>query len=315
MRALAAGIVAVWLSLLTPACLCAQTPLPPSPARHVSDPAHILSAGAASQIDSRLVDFEQKTGNQVVAYVARSLPAGEALEDYVHRLFQSWKIGERTRNNGILLAIFVNDHRLRIEVGNGLEGALPDVVAGRIIRDTIAPRFRANDYDGGVAAGIDAILKATQGEYTAPAGGRTGGRISRPQAPVQWLIAAGLVGALAGAIGRGFLMQESSTPVQIGNAVLGGVIGGIGHPIALALGFGINFFAGIIILAIIWRIITAMNRGYSYTNSGWGNSWNGWSGSSGGWGGGWGGGGGSDGGGGFSGGGGSSGGGGASGSW
>ncbi len=307
MRALAAGIVAVWLSLLAPTCLRAQTPLPPSPARHVSDTAHVLSAGAAGQIDSRLVDFEQKTGNQVVAYISPSLPTGEALEDYVHRLFQSWKIGERTRNNGILLAIFVNDHRLRIEVGNGLEGALPDVVAGRIIHDTIAPRFRANDYDGGVTAGIDAILKATQGEYTAPASNRTGRGILRRQAPVGWLIAAGLVGALAGGIIRSSMIREGSTSSQIGNAIFGGVVGGIGHPLALALGFGMSSFAGIIALMVSWRIITAMNRGYSYNRSGWGTSWNSWGGSSGGWGGG--------GGGGFSGGGGSSGGGGASGSW
>lgn len=95
--------------------------------------------------------------------VVRSLE-GESLEDYSHRVATAWALGKKGKDNGVLLFIAVDDRKLRIEVGYGLEGLLPDSRCGRIIRDAIAPRFRSKDYDAGVRAGVDSILDALAGK-------------------------------------------------------------------------------------------------------------------------------------------------------
>ncbi len=158
-----------WLALLTGLILgfkMAGAPqLPPPPDTFISDRAGILRATTSAQLSLRLAQFERDSSSQIVVWIERKLPPDVALEDYVNAVFRSWKIGQARTNNGVLLAIFVDDRRLRIEVGRGLEGALPDALAGRIIRDEIQPRFRNNDYDGGVKAGADAIMAAVRGEY------------------------------------------------------------------------------------------------------------------------------------------------------
>ena len=88
-----------------------------------------------------------------------------SLEDFTIRTAQAWRAGRQKLDNGVVLFVFVADHKLRLEVGYGLEGALPDALANRIIQDEIVPRFRANDPAGGMRAGVEAILKATRGEY------------------------------------------------------------------------------------------------------------------------------------------------------
>src|SRR5688500_3317279 len=103
-----------------------------------------------------------------------------SIEDYTYRVAERWGAGKRGRNNGVVLFVFVNDRRLFMQVGYGLEGALPDALARRIIDREIKPRFRAGDYDGGLVAGVDAIIAATKGEYRADrrsnslGGGRVG---------------------------------------------------------------------------------------------------------------------------------------------
>ena len=101
------------------------------------------------------------------------LPQNAALEDYTLRVAEAWKPGLKKSDNGAILFIFVEDHRMRIEVGYGLEGALPDSLAKRITSEQIVPRFRNGDYDGGVLAGVQGILQATRGEYKGT--GRTPG--------------------------------------------------------------------------------------------------------------------------------------------
>ena len=145
--------------------LGAAAPLPPPPARHLADTAGILSPAARNAIAAQLETFERESSSQVVVWIDRKLPPNTVLEEHVNAVFRHWKIGQARTNNGILLAIFVDDRRLRIEVGRGLEGALPDALAGRIIRNDIEPRFRNKDFDGGVRAGVSAIIAATRGEY------------------------------------------------------------------------------------------------------------------------------------------------------
>jgi uncharacterized protein len=93
------------------------------------------------------------------------MPSQSSIEDFTQRTFQAWEVGQRERNNGAVFFFFIDDQRMRIQPGYGLEGALPDITCNEIIRDAVAPRFRANDFEGGIAAGIDLIFKAIRGEY------------------------------------------------------------------------------------------------------------------------------------------------------
>lgn len=165
----------LWLLLLATAA-AAQSP-PPVPREYVSDQAGILPADAEARLAARLKQFDEETSNQVLVATFPALPQGAALEDFTVRAAQSWRAGRAKLDNGAVLFVFVQDRKVRIEVGYGLEGALPDVTAHRIIEEQITPRFRAGDYPGGLEAGVGAIIAATKGEYkaeprpAAPAGG------------------------------------------------------------------------------------------------------------------------------------------------
>ena len=103
----------------------------------------------------------------MVVTVFKSLPS-PSLEDFTIRTAESWRVGRKDWDNGAVLFVFVDDRKMRIETGYGLEGALPDQLAGRILDEQVRPRFRAGDWTGGLEAGIDGIMAATRGEYTAP---------------------------------------------------------------------------------------------------------------------------------------------------
>jgi uncharacterized protein len=139
--------------------------LPPKPERYVTDNAGVLSRDRADELNRKLEQFERETSNQILVWIDRKIPENFTLEDFANRAFQKWKVGQEKQDNGAVLFVFVDDRKLRIEVGYGLEGVLPDVTAKRIIEDEIVPRFRANDYPGGIAAGVDAMIAATKGEY------------------------------------------------------------------------------------------------------------------------------------------------------
>jgi uncharacterized protein len=139
--------------------------MPAKPAQYFNDYAGVVSTTTAAQLNSQLEDFEKQTSNQVVVAVYPKMESNSSLEDYTHRLAESWQVGQAGKNNGIVLFVFVQEHRLRIEAGYGLEGALPDALAKRIEDDVITPRFRSGDYDGGLTAGITAIEQASRGEY------------------------------------------------------------------------------------------------------------------------------------------------------
>ena len=89
----------------------------------------------------------------------------ESLEDFTVKLAQSWGIGQKSKNNGVTMALFMKEHRSRIEVGYGLEGALPDALCATILRRELVPRFKQGDFAGGIRAALDAIQQATRGEY------------------------------------------------------------------------------------------------------------------------------------------------------
>ena len=133
----------------------------------VNDFAGMLSPDTIRQLDSALEHLEQTDSTQIVVVTVPSLQ-GEALETYSLRLAEAWEIGQKDMDNGALLLIARNERKIRIEVGYGLEGSLTDLIAGRIIRNVIVPRFKEGDLDRGIADGVTAMIGVVQGEYTPP---------------------------------------------------------------------------------------------------------------------------------------------------
>lgn len=132
----------------------------------VHDDAHVLKPENIDHLEKQLAHFEDSTSNQIAILIINSLE-GESIEDYSIRVAEKWRLGKKDKDNGVLLLIAVDDHKMRIEVGEGLEGVLTDAMCSRIIRNEMAPNFRRGDYEGGVAAAIDGIIKAIGGEYSA----------------------------------------------------------------------------------------------------------------------------------------------------
>jgi uncharacterized protein len=128
----------------------------------VTDNADILSKETRRTITESIKAHEQKTGNQIAVLTIRSLE-GESIEEYAVAVFNAWKLGQKGKDNGILVVVAPNDRRMRIEVGYGLEGMLPDGLAGSIIRTIMTPQFKTGNYNGGIQSGIHAIIEVLEG--------------------------------------------------------------------------------------------------------------------------------------------------------
>ncbi|HKD19733.1 MAG TPA: TPM domain-containing protein, partial [Thermoanaerobaculia bacterium] len=139
--------------------------IPEKPQRYVTDRAGVFGPGQAEALNARLEQFERDTSNQLLVWVDRKIPEGFTLEDFTVRAAQKWGAGQKKEDNGAVLFVFTEDRRVRIEVGYGLEGSLPDAIANRIIQDEIVPQFRTGDYAGGITAGAAAMMAAVKGEY------------------------------------------------------------------------------------------------------------------------------------------------------
>jgi uncharacterized protein len=129
----------------------------------VVDEANILNATTRASLEQKLTDLETKTTNQLVVVTLKSLQ-GTTIEDFGVQLGRRWQIGQRGKNNGVLLIVAPNERKVRIEVGYGLEGSLTDAVSRVIIENSILPRFRANDYPGGISRGADDIIQVLSGD-------------------------------------------------------------------------------------------------------------------------------------------------------
>jgi uncharacterized protein len=136
----------------------------PAPQGYVTDTADMFSSSTVLRLDQALRSFEKSDSTQIAVLTIPSLE-GESLEEYSLKVAEKWGIGQKGKDNGALLLIARDDHKLRIEVGYGLEGRLTDLVAGRIVDNEIAPRFKQGDFDGGVTAGVAAMIEAVRGEY------------------------------------------------------------------------------------------------------------------------------------------------------
>jgi uncharacterized protein len=159
----------------------AAVAVPPRPDRYATDRAGVVDAARLSALNERLAQFERETSTQVLVYVDRRLPAGATVETFAADAFKAWGIGQKDKDNGVAFFVFVDDRQMRIEVGYGLEGALPDIRASSIVEDYAKPRFRTNDFAGGVEAVADQIMRGARGEpyqgtgRTQAEGGSTGG--------------------------------------------------------------------------------------------------------------------------------------------
>jgi uncharacterized protein len=145
----------------------AELKIPPLPDRWATDAAGFLSPATVQELDLKLEAYEQETGHQVLVYIGKTTE-GYSIEDFAARTFQAWKVGRKRLDDGLVLFIMAEDRTIRIEVGYGLEGVVPDIVAGRIINEILLPRIRAGDQDGAVSDAVTAIIGAISGSGPAP---------------------------------------------------------------------------------------------------------------------------------------------------
>jgi len=156
------GLLAAGVLLAGLASARAEVAVPPLKAR-VTDLTGTLSASQIQSLESRLSDFERAKGSQVAVLMLPTTEP-ETIEQYSIRVADAWKIGRARVDDGVILVVAKNDRKLRVEVGRGLEGAIPDAVAKRVVSDVIAPHFRSGDFYGGIAAGTGALMKLIEGE-------------------------------------------------------------------------------------------------------------------------------------------------------
>jgi uncharacterized protein len=185
------SFVAIPLLLLAGALAAAGPTVPPAPTRFVTDKAGVISPDVTARLESRLADFERETSNQFLVYTETTVPDGTTLEEYAVACAQAWRAGQAQRKNGMILFVFPGSRKARLEVGYGLEGAMPDALARRVLDEQVLPRFRAGDYGGGISAGVSAAIAATRGEYKGT--GRTRGARGSSGLPVSLLFAILLV--------------------------------------------------------------------------------------------------------------------------
>src|SRR6266566_5620729 len=139
--------------------------IPPKPDRYFNDYAGVVSKEAAHRLNEQLAQFERDTSDQVVVAVFPKMQSDSDVADYTQRVAQAWGVGQKERRNGVVLFVFIEDRKVIIQVGYGLEGALPDATAFDITERQIKPLFRTGNYEAGLSTGIDLICKAIRGEY------------------------------------------------------------------------------------------------------------------------------------------------------
>lgn len=215
----------------------------------VVDSAGILSPEDRASLEATLAQLERDTTVQVVV---ASVPRIEgAIEDYSLRLAEHWGIGQAETDNGALVLVSIEDRRARIEVGYGLEGAIPDGLAGRIIRNELAPRFASGEYASGLAATALALGQAARGEYRAPAApagpGAQGRRGNRSRAWPLLFFGAFIVLQLLGYVGNAFHPAGAAAlggglAALLGLLLLGGLASLWLTPVGLLAGFGATAF-------------------------------------------------------------------------
>jgi uncharacterized protein len=173
------------LVLTLTALLCWSTRaaevMPAAPKQYFNDYARVVPEDTGRSLNQRLEDFERQTSSQILVVIYPKMQSPSSIEDYTVRVAQSWKVGRKGKDNGAVLFVFIQDRQMFLQVGYGLEAAVPDALAKRIIEDEIKPHFRSGNYAAGLQAGVSAIFAATKGEYTGS--GRTAAEGAQRGAP------------------------------------------------------------------------------------------------------------------------------------
>jgi uncharacterized protein len=145
--------------------LSAAEVIPPKPAAYFNDYANVVPKERALALNEKLAQFERDSSNQILVVVYPKMESDSDVFDYSYRVKEQWGVGQKGKNNGAVLFVFVQDRKMFLHVNYGLEGVLPDITAKDITEHVIKPRFKTGDYAGGLEAGINAIIQATRGEY------------------------------------------------------------------------------------------------------------------------------------------------------
>jgi uncharacterized protein len=284
-QTLKARFVAIYTMLLLASCMAISQPalaeLLPVPAlkARVTDLTQTLTPTERDALDAKLAAFEENKGSQIaVLLVPTTQP--EDIAQYSIRVVEQWKIGREKSDDGVLVLVAKNDRKLRIEVGRGLEGAIPDLYAKRIVSDVIGPKFKRGDFAGGLDAGVDSLIGLVDGEaLPAPVNSAASGIDIGNILPI--LLFGGLITGL---------ILRSIFGTFLGSAFNGGLIGGVIILLGLALSAAVVF--GIIAFFFTMMMGSRGLGGYSggmgggYGGGGWSgggsSSWGGGGGSFGG---------------------------------
>lgn len=262
-----------------------QVPVPPLE-RRVTDLTGTLTADEIAAIEQKLAAFEERKGSQIAVLFVPTT-GSETIEQYGIRVVDEWKLGRADVDDGVLFLVAKEDRTLRLEVGYGLEGALPDAIANRIVEDIVVPRFRVGEFAGGVNAGTDAIIRVIDGEP-----------LPEPEAPQPWPGDGG--GGLGGLLTIGFIMVVvvgSILRAIFGRLPAAVITAGLTGAIAWALVASLIAAVVVAVIAFLFTLLGGMpgQRRGGYRRGGWGGAgWpsgggfggGGWSGGGGGFGGG-----------------------------
>ncbi|MBC7787243.1 MAG: YgcG family protein [Methylophilaceae bacterium] len=242
--------------------------IPPLTQR-VTDLTSTLAAEQVSALESKLQAFEQTKGSQIAVLILPTTQPDD-ISQYSIRLADTWKIGRKSVGDGVILLVAKNDHKLRIEIGRGLEGAIPDIYARRIIAENIAPLLKQGDMNGGLNAGIDKIISLISGEDLPPPPKQAANiGMSFENQLAFFIVGCLVVGAFLSKVFGRFL----------GSATTGGVVGSLTWLLAGAVGTSLLVgFLGFIFTLFIPALFSGGGRGGAYYGGGFGGGSSGGSG-------------------------------------
>jgi len=235
----------------------------------VNDSADLLSPGAVTALEQKLAAFERDQSTQIAVLTIPSLQ-GDDIAPFAIRVADTWKIGQKGKDNGVLLILAQAERKVRIEVGMGLQGVLPDITAGRIIRELMRPHLKAGDFDRGVSAGVDGIMAATRGEFTASPKDASRKPDRKSSSPTTLFLLTAVAAVILGSFSR----------------VLGGVAGAAGLPLAAYLAFpgaglalllilALAGFAGGLLISLLFSGMFSGGGGGGFYGGGWGGGFGG----------------------------------------
>ena len=198
---------------------------PPNPPKLVNDYAHILTADQNQALERKLYQFDDTTTNQVTVVIIPRL-GGKDIADVANELGRKWGVGNKKSNNGVILLVSIEDRKLNISPGYGLEKSLPDLTCQQIIDNIIVPQFKGNDYYSGISQGTDAIIQATKGEFKAPENyNKRGGNASGLGKIIFIIILIVVFLAISGGGGGGgsYMSRGGAMPFILGSLLGGGL--------------------------------------------------------------------------------------------